>query len=87
MLFGDNPSGEIFYVDADALPSGGQAAIRRILFNDGGDKKTLLQLIQAKNTAQGKPPSRRADLRLGVGPNDRLFVLNKRDGVIREIVK
>jgi len=46
-----------------------------------------LQLIQAKNTAQGKPPSRRADLRLGVGPNSRLFVLNKRDGVIREIVK
>jgi len=87
MLFGDNPSGEIFYIDADAPPSGGQAAIRRILFNDGGEKKTLLQLIQAKNTAQGKPPSRRADLRLGVGPNSRLFVLNKRDGVIREIVK
>ena len=36
MIFGDNPSGQIFYVDADTLPSGGQAAIRQILFNDKG---------------------------------------------------
>jgi hypothetical protein len=83
LIFGDNPSGEIFYVDADRLPNGGQDAIRRILFNHGGTSKTLLQLIKDKNVKQGKPPAIRADLRFGEGPRGRIFVLNKRDGVIR----
>jgi hypothetical protein len=87
MLFGDNPSGEMFYVHADKLPpNGGQDAIRRILFNDKGQTKTLLQLIREKNITQGKKPSARADLRYGEGPDGRLFVLNKNDGVIRELV-
>ena len=68
MIFGDNPSGQIFYVDADNLPNGGQSAIRQILFNDKGARKTLLQLIVEKNTAQGKEPAARADLRFGEGP-------------------
>src|SRR5712671_6857866 len=33
LIFGDNPSGELFYVDADKLPKGGQN-LHRILFND-----------------------------------------------------
>jgi glucose/arabinose dehydrogenase len=87
LIFGDNPSGEIFYVSADKLPGGGQDAIRRILFNDKGQTKTLLQLIKEKNTAQGKPESSRADLRFGEGPNGEIFILNKRDGVIRLLTK
>jgi Glucose / Sorbosone dehydrogenase len=86
MIFGDNPSGEIFYVNADKLPQGGQDAVRRILFNQNGEAKTLLQLVQDSNTKQGKPPAARADLRFGVGPNGQVFVLNKHDGVIRVIV-
>jgi hypothetical protein len=86
LIFGDNPSGEVFYVDADHLPAGGQDPIHRILFNDKGSSKTLLQLIQEKNTAQGKTPATRADLRLGAGPQGQLFVLNKRDGIIRLLV-
>jgi hypothetical protein len=86
LLFGDNPSGEIFYVHADKLPNGGQSAIRRILFNNNGAAKTLLQLIQEKNLAQGRKPASRADLRFGEGPNGQIFILNKRDGVIRLIV-
>jgi Glucose/sorbosone dehydrogenases len=86
LIFGDNPSGEIFYVDADNLPKGGQDPIRRILFNDKGTSKTLLQLIQEKNASQGKPPASRADLRLGIGPQGQMFVLNKRDGMIRLLV-
>lgn len=101
LIFGDNPSGEIFYVSADKLPNGGQDAIRRILFDDpstvlgvalsssngdGGESKTLLQLIQAKNAAQGKTPATRADLRFGLGPDGQVFVLNKRDGTIRLLV-
>ena len=87
LLFGDNPSGEMFYVNADKLPpNGGQDAIRRILFNDKGQTKTLLELVKEKNVAQGLKPSTRADLRYGEGPDGRIFILNKWDGVIREIV-
>ena len=86
LLFGDNPSGEIFYINADNLPKGGQDSIHRILFNDKGASKTLLRLIQEKNVAQGKPPANRADLRFGPGPNGQIFVLNKHDGTIRLLV-
>jgi glucose/arabinose dehydrogenase len=86
LIFGDNPNGEIFYVDADALPPPGQAGIRRILLNDKGTKKTLLQIIQEKNAAQGKPKALRADLRFGMGPQGQIFLMNKRDGVIRLLV-
>jgi glucose/arabinose dehydrogenase len=85
LVFGDNPSGEIFYVNADKLPGGGQS-FHRILFNDKGETKTLLQLIKAKNAQQGKPPAMRADLRMGVGPAGQIFVLNKHDGTIRLLV-
>ncbi len=87
LIFGDNPSGEIFYVSADKLPNGGQDAIRRVLFNDNGQTKTLLQLIQEKNVVQGKMASTRADLRFGEGPNGEIYILNKRDGVIRQVVR
>ena len=87
LIFGDNPSGEMFYVSADKLPSGGQDAIRRVLFNDKGETKTLLKLVQEKNVAQGKQPSTRADLRFGEGPNGEIYILNKRDGVIRLLTK
>jgi hypothetical protein len=87
LIFGDNPSGEIFYVHADKLPDGGQDAIRRIVFDDKGQPKTLLQLIREKNAAQGKPPANRADLRFGAGPEGQVFVLNKRDGTIRLLVR
>jgi hypothetical protein len=85
LIFGDNPSGEIFYVNADKLPQGGQN-FHRILFNDKGETKTLLQLIKEKNAQQGKPPAPRADLRMGVGPGGQIFVLNKHDGTIRLLV-
>ena len=86
LLFGDNPSGEVFYINADKLPQGGQDAIRRVLFNDNGASKTLLDLIKAKNAAQGQKPATRADLRFGSGPDGQVFILNKRDGTIRLLV-
>jgi len=87
LLFGDNPSGEMFYINVDRLPpNGGQDAIRRILFNDKGQAKTLLDLVKAKTAETGKKPPTRADLRYGEGPDGRIFILNKWDGVIREIV-
>jgi len=86
LIFGDNPSGEIFYVSADNLPQGGQDAIRRVLLNDGGTSKTYLQVIREKNSAQGRQPATRADLRFSEGPNGEIFLLNKRDGTIRVLV-
>ena len=87
LLFGDNPMGEMFYVHADKLPpNGGQDAIRRILLNHKGQAKRLIDLISEKNESLGKKMANRADLRYGEGPDGRLFILNKWDGVIREIV-
>jgi len=87
LIFGDNPSGEIFYVNADNLPkAGGQDAIRRILLNDNGTTKTFLQVIKEKNASQGRNPATRADLRFAEGPDGQIFLLNKRDGTIRMLV-
>ena len=86
LLFGDFPSGEIFYLQADKLPSGGQDGIRRILLTDGGEAKTFLKVIQEKNAKQGKKPTTRADLRFGAGPDGQVLLLNKHDGTIRLLV-
>ena len=83
VLFGDSPSGEVFFVSADDLPDGGSAGIGRVLLNDDGEAKTLLQLVQERNAEQGKGPATRADLRFGAGPDGQVFLLNKQDGVIR----
>jgi Glucose / Sorbosone dehydrogenase len=88
LIFGDIVSGEIFYVNGDKLPNGGQDAVRRILLDAGnGEAKTLLQHIQDKNAKQGRPPATRADLRFGSGPDGQVFILNKRDGIIRLLVR
>ena len=63
LIFGDNPSGEIFYVNADALPKGGQN-FHRILFNDKGETKTLLAADQGEEHPAGEDagdPRRPAD--------------------------
>jgi hypothetical protein len=83
VIFTDMPSGEIFYVSADKLPAGGQDVIRRILLNSNGAAKTMLEVIQEKNKAQGKAPATRSDLRLTLGPDNQVFLLNKGDGTIR----
>ncbi len=85
VLWGDLPSGEVFHVPADALSSGGQAPIRRVLFRDGRDTKTLLELVQEKNADQGREPAIRVDLHFGRGPRGRIFLLNKWDGIVREV--
>ncbi|MSR19558.1 MAG: hypothetical protein EXR91_01065 [Gemmatimonadetes bacterium] len=80
VIWGDNPTGEVFATPADNLPSGGQASIRRVLFSDEGQAKTLLQLIQ-----KDVPSATNADLRLGLGPEGAVFVLNKADGIVRRL--
>lgn len=86
MVFADIPSGELFYVNADAPLNGGQSAIRRILLNDDGSNKTMLELVRGANAAAGWSPASRVDLRFGFGPRQELFLLNKQDGIIRLLV-
>ena len=85
VLFGDNPSGEVFYFSADKLPAGGQS-FRRVLFSAGGQTKTLLQWIADTRMAAGAKPPTRADLRFGTGPDNQVFLLNKQDNTIRLLV-
>jgi hypothetical protein len=58
-----------------------------VLLRDGDARRTFLELIQAKNREQGREPASRTDLRFATGPDGRLFLLNKHDGVIRELVR
>jgi hypothetical protein len=87
LLFGDMPSGELFHVSADNLPTGGQDPIRRVLFvtTPGAAPRTFLEIIQEKNRAQGKPAAARADLRFDGNSAGQIFLLNKADGTIRVI--
>ncbi len=88
ILFGDNPSGELFWFDADNLPTGGSAGIHRVLLKNGADApKNLLTLIREKNAQQGKQPASRADLRFGAAADGRVFLLNKADGTIRLLTR
>jgi glucose/arabinose dehydrogenase len=86
IVFGDIPSGEIFHVPADEELKGGTAAIRRVLLKSGDKQKTLLEVINDKLTASNKRTAPRVDLRFGFGPKGQIFLLNKRDGVIRLLV-
>lgn len=86
LLFGDYPSGEIFHVSADDLPEGGESPVRRVLLRDETGQRTFLEVIQAATAARGLDNTSRTDLRFATGTDGRLFLLNKHDGVIREIV-
>ena len=87
LVFGDMPSGEMFYVSADSLPAGGQDPIRRVLFKTSASAapRKLLEIIQEKNRAQGKEPATRADMRFDGTSAGQIFVLNKADGTLRVI--
>ena len=85
ILFGDMVSGEIFHVSADDLPDGGQGAIRRVLLRQGDGPTTFLAVVRAAARERGMDVPERADLRFGTGPDGRLFLLNKHDGVVREL--
>jgi glucose/arabinose dehydrogenase len=89
IVFSDMPSGAVFHVSADNLPEGGQGAIRRVLFvtAPGETPRPILDIIQEKNRAQGKSAASRADLRFDMTATGRIFLLNKADGVIREVVR
>lgn len=91
--FGSNP-GPIFAVDVDDLVErddftnlddfndGLLAPFAEVQLTDGGVEKTLVEIISDELGS----PQGRSDLRFGVGPDQEIYVLNKRDGVVRKIV-
>ena len=88
LIFGDNPSGEMFYVERRQAAEGRAGSDPpHPLQRRQRAAKTLLQIIQEKNTTQGKTPATRADLRFGEGPDGQIFLLNKADGVVRVLVQ
>ena len=76
-LFGDIKSGRLFYVDADQIVAGQQSPIAELQLLYRGEQTTLHQLMNA--------PSR-VDLRFGQDQSGDIYLLTKRDGMIRKLV-
>ena len=73
-VFGDIPTGRIFYVSGDVDgPVGQEGILELTLLDEEGELTSVFELVG----------NERADLRLGVGEEGRVFVLNKHDGVVR----
>ena len=76
-LFGDIVRGRIFLVDASTLVSGAQAAIDELtLLDENGVEITMLNIT----------PGNRVDLRFGIDQSGEVYVMSKRDGIIRRLL-
>ncbi|MGC1480032.1 MAG: PQQ-dependent sugar dehydrogenase [Chthoniobacterales bacterium] len=78
LLFADFPRGRIFLLSADALPSGGPSGITELRISYQGRERTFQSIINDRN-----PTTSRSDLRFGSDLSGRIFLLNKKDNVIR----
>ncbi len=79
LLLGDFPNGAIYTLDVDNDPlDGGQAFLHELILEDmaTGQQGRLSQLIGQN----------RVDLRFSYGVDGEIFILNKRDGIIRRLV-
>lgn len=88
VILGDNPSGLIFYLNADTDPlDGGQNGILELNTIDATSAQVrLLDLINDERASLGLGSVDRADLRFSQGTAGEVYVLNKQDGVIRVLV-
>ena len=79
LLLGDFPNGAIYTLDVDNDPlDGGQDGLHELILVDveSGQQGRLSQLIGEN----------RVDLRFSYGVDGEVFILNKRDGIIRRLV-
>jgi glucose/arabinose dehydrogenase len=76
-VFGDIVNGRIFHVPVAELVPGQQAEIAELVLLRGGVPMTLLELIGNDF---------RADLRFGIDEAGEIYVLTKRDGMVRMLV-
>ncbi|MEM6332912.1 MAG: PQQ-dependent sugar dehydrogenase [Planctomycetota bacterium] len=92
LLAGDFPTGVLMTIDVSGgLPAegSGDGPFAELVLRDAeqvGREVTLLELINEERGLRGISSTNRTDLRYSVGTGGRVFVLNKRDGVIRELV-
>ena len=75
-VFGDIVSGRIFFADVARLESGRMTKFAEIKLKYLGRQRTLLEILD--NDA-------RADLRFGVDASGEIYLLTKRDGMIRKL--
>ncbi len=68
--------GRFFSVDADQLVNGQQAIISELRILNGGQETTFLNLINKS----------RSDVRFGVDEAGEIYITNKQDGIIRQII-
>jgi hypothetical protein len=68
--------------DLENLDGGRLAPFVEVLIRDGDSDKTFREFLRDAN---GLPTLTRADTRWGVGPSGEIFILNKRDGMVRRI--
>jgi glucose/arabinose dehydrogenase len=76
-VFGDLVNGRIFVVDVDALVQGSQAQVEELTLTRDGAPTTLLALLGGDF---------RADLRFGLDDAGEIYLLTKRDGMVRMLV-
>jgi hypothetical protein len=76
-LFGDGVNGRIFHVPVEDLVLGSQAAFQELTLLRDGVPTTLLQLLGNDF---------RTDLRFGIDEAGEIYVLTKRDGMVRMLV-
>lgn len=88
LLFGDFPTGVFFVLDVDSDPlDGGQDGIRELQpLRPNGAVVPLIDLINTVRVGRGINTTSRTDLRFSVNTPGRIFVLNKHDGILRELV-
>ena len=75
-VFGDIVSGRIFFADVAHLSSGRMARFAEIKLKHLGRPRTLLEILGNDS---------RADLRFGVDAAGEIYLLTKRDGMIRKL--
>ncbi len=88
LWLGDFPTGAIFTLNVETDPlAGGQAGLSEVRpFTPSGNQVQLLDLINQTRASRGLGNASRADLRFSLDTPGRVFVLNKQDGVVRELV-
>ncbi len=88
LLLSDFPTGLIFYLNVDTDPlGGGQNGLAELItLDDNGDPARLLDLINETRGDRGLSSTSRADLRFSLATGGDVYILNKRDGVVRRLV-
>jgi len=87
LILSDFPNGVMMLLDVDTDPlDGGSDDLRELRFSDGvGGDFRFIEKINEVRVANGLGTSGRADLRFSVNTPGWVFLVNKKDGVIRRL--